>query len=111
MTTGSPVRPTAWHVGLHTSNPDEDNSGTEVTGGSYARTSVAFTVTGNSADNDAAVEFPVATGSWGTVTHFGVYDASTSGNLIAYAALDTSKAVGIGDTLRFAAGDLVITLG
>ena len=112
LTAGSATRPTAWYLALFTSNPDEDGSGTEVStsGTAYARQSAAFTVSGNTASNSAAIEFPTATASYGTVSHVGVYDASTGGNLIAYAALSTSKAIDTGDVLRVPAGDLDITL-
>ena len=102
--------PATLYLALFTSNPDEDGSGTEVSGTSYARTSVAFTVSGNTASNTAAVEFPTAGGSWGTVSHVGIYDASSAGNLMAYAALTTSKAIESGDVFRVPAGDLDITL-
>ena len=100
------------YLALFTSNPDEDGSGTEVTtsGTAYARQSVAFTVSGNTASNSAAVEFPTATASYGTVSHVGLYDASTAGNLLAYAALSASKAIASGDVFRVPAGDLDITL-
>jgi len=112
FTAGSATRPTSWYLALFTSNPDEDASGTEVStsGTAYARQSVAFTVSGNTASNSAAIEFPTATASYGTVTHVGVFDASTAGNLIAYAALTTSKAIDTGDVMRVPAGDLDITL-
>ena len=112
FTASAVTRPTSWYLALFTSNPDEDGSGTEVsgTGTAYARQSVSFTVSGNTASNSAAVEFPTATASYGTVTHVGVYDASTAGNLIAYAALTTSKAIDTGDVLRIPASDLDITL-
>ena len=112
FTAGSATRPTSWYLALFTANPDEDASGTEVStsGTAYARQSVAFTVSGNTASNSAAVEFPTATASYGTVTHVGVFDASTSGNLIAYASLTTSKAIDTGDVMRVPAGDLDITL-
>ena len=102
--------PATIYIGLHTSNPDEDDSGTEVSGGSYARQSMAFTVSGNTASNSAAVEFPTATASWGTVSHVGLYDASTAGNLLAYAALTASKTIDSGDVFRVPLGDLDITL-
>ena len=112
FTADAVTRPTAWYVALFTSNPAEDASGTEVstTGTAYARQSVTFTVSGNTATNSSAVEYPTATASYGTVSHIGVYDASTGGNLIAYAALTTSKAIDTGDVLRIPAGDLDITL-
>jgi hypothetical protein len=102
--------PGTLYVGLYTSNPDEDNSGTEVSGGSYARVSGTFTVTDNTASNDAAIEFTTATDLWGTVTHIGVLDASSGGNLLCYAALTTSKAITIGDVFRIPTGDLDISL-
>ena len=112
FTANAVTRPTAWYIALFTTNPAEDASGTEVsaTGTAYARQSVTFTVTGNTASNSAAVEFPTATASYGTVTHVGVYDASSGGNLIAYAALTTSKAIDTGDVLRLPANDLDVTM-
>ena len=112
FTATSVTRPTAWYLALFTSNPAEDASGTEVStsGTAYARQSATFTVSGNTASNSAAIEYPTATASFGTVTHVGVFDASTGGNLIAYSALDTSKAISTGDVFRVPSGDLDITL-
>ena len=112
FTSTSVTRPTAWYVALFTSNPAEDASGTEVStsGTAYARQSATFTVSGNTASNSAAIEFPTATASYGTVTHIGVYDAASAGNLIAYAALTTSKAIDTGDVMRLPASDLDITM-
>ena len=111
--TGDAVtRPSAFYIALFTSNPAEDASGTEVStsGTAYARQSATFTVSGNEATNSAAIEFPTATASYGTVTHIGVFDAASAGNLIAYAALTTSKAIDTGDVLRLPANDLDITM-
>ena len=104
--------PGTLYLGLHTSNPAEDDSGTEVStsGTAYARQTVAFTTSGDTTSNTAAVEYPAATASYGTVSHVGVYDALTAGNLLAYGALTTSKAIATGDVLRIPAGDLDITL-
>lgn len=104
--------PSTLYLALFTSNPAEDGSGTEVStsGTAYARQTVTFTVSGNTATTDAAVEFATATASFGTVSHIGVYDASTAGNLLGYAALTTAKAIDTGDVLRVPAGDLDITL-
>jgi len=112
FTTTSVTRPTAWYLALFTSNPADDASGTEVStsGTAYARQSAAFTVSGDTASNSAAIEFPTATASFGTVSHVAVFDAATSGNLIAYAALTSSKAIDTGDVFRVPAGDLDITL-
>jgi len=103
----SVTRPTAWYLGLFTADP---SSGTEISGNSYARTAVTFTVTGDTATNSGAVEFPVATGSWGTVSHVAIFDASTNGNQIAYATLTTSKTIGVDDILRFPVGEVDVTL-
>jgi len=112
LTGGTATRPTAWYLALYTAAPGEAGGGTEVTtvGTAYARQSAAFTVSGNTASNTSAIEFPTATATYGTVSHVGVFDASTGGNLIAYAALTTSKVIDTGDVLRVPAGDLDITL-
>lgn len=104
--------PSAVYVGLFTSNPDEDGSGSEVStsGTAYVRQSASFTVSGNTATTDAAVEFPTATASWGSITHIGIYDAESAGNLLAYSALDAAKTISSGDVLRIPTGDIDITL-
>ena len=102
--------PTTLYVGLFTSSPGETGSGSEVSGGSYARQTIAFTVTGNQASNTAAVEFPTATASWGTITFAAIYDALSGGNLLAYGALTTSKTIDNGDVFRIPAGDFDINL-
>lgn len=110
FTTSSATRPTAWHIALYTSAPDDTGGGTEVSGGGYGRQAVTFTISGNTASNNAAIEWDVATASFGTVTHVGVFDAASGGNLIAYAALTTSKTIDTGDVFRLPSGDLDITL-
>jgi hypothetical protein len=102
--------PATLYVGLFTSSPGETGSGTEVSGGSYARQTIAFTVTGSQASNTAAVEFPTATASWGTITFAAIYDALSGGNLLAYGALTTSKTIDNGDVFRIPTGDFDINL-
>lgn len=103
--------PTTKYLALFTAVADgEAGSVTEVSGGGYARQTVAFTTSGNTTSNNAAVEFPTATANYGTVTHVGVYDASSSGNLMAYAALSSNKTIETGDVFRVPSGDLDITL-
>ena len=104
--------PTTLYLALFTAAPGETGGGTEVstTGTAYARQTVAFTTTGNTTSNNAAVEYPTATASFGTVTHVGVFDALTAGNLMAYATLSSSKAIDTGDVFRVPTGDLDITL-
>jgi hypothetical protein len=113
LTASSATRPTAWYIALYTVAPGEGGGGTEVSGGSYARQAATFTVSGTApteATNSAAIEFPTATGSWGTVVAAAIFDASTSGNMLAFANLDTSKTIDSGDVLRFNAGALDLTL-
>lgn len=111
LTTDSVTRPTTWYVGLFTSDPtDTGAAGTEVSGGSYARVAVTFNVTGDTASNTASVEFPTATANWGTVSHIGVHDAASGGNMLVHGALTSSKAIDSGDVFRIPTGDLDITL-
>lgn len=102
--------PGTLYVGLFTAAPDDTGGGTEVSGGGYARQSAAFTVSGNEATNSASIEYPTATASYGTVTHVGIFDAASSGNLMAYASLTASKAIDTGDVFRIPTGDLDVTL-
>jgi hypothetical protein len=112
LTTDSVTRPTSWYVGLFTSDPtDTGAAGTEVSGNGYARTAVTFSVTGDTASNTAGVEFPAATGGdWGTVSHIGILDASTGGNMVIASALTTAKSITDGDVFRIPTGDLDVTL-
>jgi len=101
------------YISLHTADPTDDGSGAEVSGGSYARTSASFATasgTGGSIATDADVTFPTATASWGTVTHIGIWDASSSGNLLYHTALDSSKTIDSGDIFKITSGNLTVTL-
>jgi len=103
--------PATVYVSLWTSDPTDAGSGNEVSGGSYARTSVTFGSPSNGVtSNDADVSFPQATASWGTVGWIGLNDASTSGNLLFHTALDTSKTIDSGDIFKIATGSLTVTL-
>ena len=99
------------YVSLWTTNPTDAGSGTEVSGGSYARTAVTFGAPSDGASlNSADVTFPTATASWGTVGWIGINDASTSGNLLYHTALDTAKAIDSGDIFKISTGNLSVTL-
>jgi len=108
--TTSYTMPATVYIGLSTASFNDDNSGTELSGGSYARQSIAFDAAASgTTDNTSAVDFPTATASWGTVSHYGLFDASSGGNLLIHGAFTASKAVASGDILRIAAGGLDIT--
>lgn len=102
------------YAALFTDDPADDASGTEVSGGSYARVEItskmnASGATDGHADNNAAITFGPASASWGTVTHFAIFDASTAGNLLLHGAFSASKVIGSGDSLQIASGELDIT--
>ncbi len=114
LTTNSATRPTAWYVGLFTAAPSDAGGGTEVTGNGYARVAtgtISVSGTDTTATNSASIEFAAASGgNWGTVTHAAIFDASTSGNMLAWAALTTSRTINDGDVFRIPAGSLTVTL-
>ena len=103
--------PTTVYVGLYTTDPTDANTGTEVSGGSYARVAVTFGAPSNGVStNSAAVEFAAATGSWGTVGWIGILDALTTGNLLYHTPLDVSKTISSGDIFKINTGSLSVTL-
>jgi hypothetical protein len=113
MTTGTATRPTEWYVGLFTAAPNDAGGGTEVSGSGYSRQSVAFDAATSGAgttSNTGDVVFTAAGGSWGTITHIGIFDASTAGNLLWHGSLVASKTVADGDTLQFSTGNIDLTL-
>jgi hypothetical protein len=98
-------------ISLWTSNPTDAASGTEVSGGSYARTASSFPVasgTSGAVVTDADATFPTATATWGTVGWIGLHDAS--GNLLLHSALDASKTIDSGDVFKITTGNLTVTL-
>jgi hypothetical protein len=103
--------PTTVYVALYTTDPTDADTGTEVSGGSYARQAVTFGSPSNGVStNSASVTFPTATGNWGTITHIGIRDASTAGNLLYHTPLDTSKTVNTSDVFTISSGNLSVTL-
>jgi hypothetical protein len=109
--TGAYTMPNVY-VALYTTDPTDADTGVEVTGGAYARQAVTFSVaSGGATSNSAKVTFPTATASWGTITHIGLRDALTGGNLLWHGALSTSKAVAVDDTFEIGATKLSVSLG
>ncbi|MEK9819504.1 MAG: hypothetical protein VW443_07995, partial [Pseudomonadales bacterium] len=108
--TGSYTMPATVYIGLSTGSFGDDNSGTELSGSGYARQSITFAAASSaSASTDATVTFPTATGSWGSVSHYGLFDASSAGNLLLHGAFASSKTIASGDVLRVNSGDLTVT--
>jgi hypothetical protein len=103
--------PATVYAGLFTSDPTDAGSGTEVSGGSYAREAITFGAPSNGVSvNSAAVEFDQATADWGTITHFAIFDALTTGNMLYHGALTASKTIETGDVFKFATSSVSVTL-
>lgn len=117
---------TTLYVGLLTAAPSDAGGGTEVSGGAYARASVSSSLanwagtqsagstaassgTGGQTSNNVAITFPTPIAGWGTVTHFGIFDASSGGNLLFWGALTIAKTINQADTVTFPAASLSIT--
>ena len=121
--------PTTLYLGLCTSAPSDSSAGTEVSGNNYARVAVtcglntwaatqgdtspvvASSGTGGLTSNSAAIEFPTPSGSWGTITHWTLWDDSSPENMLFWGALSASKAVQENDDVSFVAGSLQVTVG
>ena len=111
---GSYTPPTIY-AGLSTADPTDDGSGlAEPSGNAYTRVQTSAcdwnAASNGSLENAGEITFDQATGSWGTITHFALFDAATAGNMLAHGALSQSKAIGNSDTARFETGDLDISL-
>lgn len=103
--------PATVYLALYTTDPTDADSGAEVSGGAYARQAVTFGAPSNGAtDNTAQINFPTPTADWGTVTHWGLKDALTAGNLLFHSPLAASRTVKSGDTVKVSANDLDASL-
>lgn len=117
--TGSFTKPTVLGVALFTVTPSDSGGGTEVTGGSYARVDVppldanwtAASATDGLTDNAAAITFPTPSANWGTVVAFGIFDATSGGNLLVWGPITPNKTINNGDPApSFAIGALDVTI-
>lgn len=97
-------------VGLHTEDPTNTGGTGEVSGNGYSRASISGTwaSTTGVAENPAVIQFALPTGSWGTITHYTLWDSSN--NLLDYGALSSSITVNTGDDVQINAGDLDLTV-
>lgn len=105
--------PATIYLALSTANPTDSGSGmAEPVGNGYARVALvaAFTVVGGDASNSSPILFPTATGAWGTITHFAIFDAASGGNMLVHGALASPVGVVTGTIFRFAAGDLDVAV-
>ena len=109
------TKPTAY-VALSTADPTDDGSGiAEPSGNGYARVATDAAdwnaASGGATSNAADISFPTATGSWGEISHFAIFDAASGGNMLAHGDLDSPQTISTDQIARFAAGELDITLG
>lgn len=103
------------YIALSTSDPGESGSGiAEPSGNGYARVTTSASTWGAAVggviQNVLDIVFPQATGNWGTITYFAIFDALSGGNMLGSGALQTPKPVGTDDIMKFVAGDLALTL-
>jgi hypothetical protein len=106
--------PTTVYLALFTTNPTDDASGSEVADSGYDRQSVAFDAPatsdgGYAVANSATVEFSAIADGSITITHFGIYDASTSGSLLVHGAFTTSRTLETADIPTVAPGAITVT--
>lgn len=103
--------PATVYLAAHTADPTETGTTGEVSGGSYARTAIAFSApSSGSTSNSGTVTFPTASADWGTITHFSIHTASSGGTALYYGSLSSSRVISSGGTLAFAAGSVTVTM-
>lgn len=110
---GTGSAPSGTHVALYSAAPSDSGGGTELSGNGYARQSATWDTasgSGGTTSNSAAISFTASGGDWGSVTHVGIMDAATGGNLLWHGALSSSKTVSDGDTVQFAIGAIDLTI-
>lgn len=112
---GAYTAPEEIWVALSKADPTDDGSGlSEHSGDAYARAETSAgdwnTASGGVITSAADIEFSTATSDWGTLTHFALYDASSAGNMLGHAALNASRTINNGDSCKFSAGDLSVSL-
>lgn len=116
-------KPSTFYLSLHTASPTDGTAAevlaanTEVSGKGYARIAIAcnnsnWTIARNVVTNAAVISGGAsATADWGTITHFGIYDAASRGNLLFYTAFSESKTISQYGSASFDAGTISLELG
>lgn len=108
-TTGWTASPTTVYVALFVGDPI--GAGSEVSGNGYAREAISFAAASSrSVAQDTGITFTEATGPWGSVDYYAIYDALTSGNMLAYGALSSSRSIVSGNTPSIASGEITVSI-
>lgn len=107
------------YIALFTTDPTDAASGSELADSGYIRqvagnpASSGFdapNATGGNTANSAVVTFPAIVDAQVVVTHWAIFDAQTSGNMLYHAALTNAKTLDVSDVLSFPIGSLTVTL-
>jgi len=105
------VSPAKVYVGLFTTDPTDAGTGTEVTGGAYARQAVDFTApVDGQVSNSNEVLFPIATAAWGAITHIGLYDTVAGGNPLWHGPLEFQKVIDVSSQFKIPQNYLIVRL-
>lgn len=107
--------PPAIYVGLSTADPSDDGSGlAEPCDNGYARVATTGSdwnvASGGAVANANDIIFPQATGSWGTITHFALFDAATGGNMLAHGSLSEPMEINSPNMAKIVAGSIYVAL-
>jgi len=107
------AQPTNLYVALYSDDPTDADTGTELSGDGYARTAAVFdapTAGSGTTQNSADITFPAATADWVTITHIGIRDAASGGNLLTFKALTTPVTVLDTNNFRIPTGQLTLVM-
>jgi hypothetical protein len=113
---GTLTLPSTLYIGLFTAAPSDAGGGTEVSGNNYSRLAVSAnttnfpTTTTSTIQNALTLTFAIPSGNWGTVTHIGIFDAATAGNLLVWGALNQSRIITSSADVKLNQNQLTITL-
>ena len=109
--TTSYTAPSAVYLGLSTGDFTDTGSGaSELSGSNYSRKAVVFAAAASGAtSNTSKVDFDPASGNWGSISHWGIFDAAASGNILLSGSFSSAKTIETNDVLRISSGDLDLT--
>lgn len=111
----SVAQPTAVYLALYINDPTDADTGTEVSGGAYARKQVTFGAPAQVGEkavisNNAKVEFDIATTDWGLVSHWAIRTAATGGNQLCHGAFSRVENVQQGNRFTIEIGNLQVSM-
>lgn len=103
--------PSTVYLALYTTDPTDADTGTECTLGSYSREAITFSAPSNGGtSNSADIVFQTVTSGTATITHIGIRDALTGGNLLFHAPLSTPRTLTVASAMVVPVNQLTVTL-